>query len=99
MSTEDCKDNNSSASCVNGHLLPSMLSRKALLSFFGEYNQGKFVLDIILRISVTTLISYPGENDLQVQVATPLLSSCNIFITLSKICFTYCCPGEKRIKS
>jgi hypothetical protein len=43
-------------------------SRKALLSFFGETYQGKFVLDIIVRISVTTLLSYPGEKDLQVQV-------------------------------
>ncbi|CAK7341133.1 unnamed protein product [Dovyalis caffra] len=27
--------------------------------------EGKFVLDIIVRISVTTLLSYPGEKDLQ----------------------------------
>ncbi|CAI9759869.1 unnamed protein product [Fraxinus pennsylvanica] len=40
-------------------------SKNALLSFFGEYNQGKLVLDIIIRISLTTLVSYPGEKDLQ----------------------------------
>ncbi|KAK2968305.1 hypothetical protein RJ640_016237 [Escallonia rubra] len=33
--------------------------------FFGEDNQGKAVLDIIVRISTTTLVSYPGEKDLQ----------------------------------
>lgn len=41
-------------------------SKNALLRFFGEYNQGKLVLDIIIRISLTTLVSYPGEKDLQV---------------------------------
>ncbi|GAB2277628.1 hypothetical protein Dimus_012336 [Dionaea muscipula] len=41
-------------------------SRKAMLQFFGERNQGKYVLDVIVRISITALISYPGEKDLQV---------------------------------
>lgn len=41
-------------------------STNALLSFFGENNQGKVVLDIIIRISLSTLVSYPGEKDLQV---------------------------------
>ncbi|XP_034224433.1 exportin-4 isoform X2 [Prunus dulcis] len=40
-------------------------SRNILLKFFGEHNQGKFVLDIIVRISLTALMSYPGEKDLQ----------------------------------
>ncbi|KAJ8760582.1 hypothetical protein K2173_015249 [Erythroxylum novogranatense] len=48
-------------------------SRKALLSFFGEHNQGKVVLDIIVRISVTTLMSYPGEKDLQALTCYQLL--------------------------
>ncbi|KAK8698165.1 hypothetical protein V6N13_114291 [Hibiscus sabdariffa] len=43
----------------------SVNSKKALLSFFGEHNQGQVVLDIIVRISVMTLVSYPGEKDLQ----------------------------------
>ncbi|XP_021863776.1 uncharacterized protein [Spinacia oleracea] len=40
-------------------------SKKALLDFFGGHNQGKHALDVIVRISMTTLISYPGEKDLQ----------------------------------
>lgn len=43
-------------------------SRKVLLGFFGQHNQGKLVLDIIVRISMTALVSYPGEKDLQVCV-------------------------------
>ncbi|KAG4189287.1 hypothetical protein ERO13_A08G217300v2 [Gossypium hirsutum] len=43
----------------------SINSRKALLSFFGEHNQGQVVLNIIVRISTMTLMSYPGEKDLQ----------------------------------
>ncbi|CAN0830600.1 xpo4 [Linum grandiflorum] len=53
------------------HLLQN--SRKTLLSFFGEYNQGKIVLDIIVRVSVTTLTSYPGEKDLQALTCSQLL--------------------------
>lgn len=37
-----------------------------LLSFYGENNQGKVVLDIIIRISSSIFVSYPGEKDLQV---------------------------------
>jgi hypothetical protein len=48
------------------HQLQSLQSRKVLLSFFGEHNQGKLVLDIVIRVSITTLMSYPGEKDLQV---------------------------------
>lgn len=43
-------------------------SKKTLLCFFGEHNQGKLVLDIIVRIAFITLTSYPGEKDLQVWV-------------------------------
>jgi hypothetical protein len=43
-------------------------SKKVLLSFFGEHNQGRVILDIIVRISLITLTSYPGEKDLQVCV-------------------------------
>ncbi|XVF57114.1 hypothetical protein PTKIN_Ptkin06aG0177700 [Pterospermum kingtungense] len=43
----------------------SVHSKKALLSFFGEHNQGKIVLNIIVHISMMTLMSYPGEKDLQ----------------------------------
>ncbi|CAL1382927.1 unnamed protein product [Linum trigynum] len=53
------------------HLLQN--SRKTLLSFFGEYNQGKSILDIIVRVSVTTLLSYPGEKNLQALTCFQLL--------------------------
>ncbi|XVF06407.1 hypothetical protein REPUB_Repub06bG0046100 [Reevesia pubescens] len=43
----------------------SIHSKKALLSFFGEHNQGQIVLGIIVNISIMTLMSYPGEKDLQ----------------------------------
>lgn len=39
--------------------------KNALRSFYGENNQGKVVLDIIIRISSSTFVSYPGEKDLQ----------------------------------
>lgn len=52
----------------DGGYLPEQLqhSKKVLLDFFGELNKGKSVLDLIVRISITALISYPGEKDLQV---------------------------------
>ncbi|KAH7867446.1 hypothetical protein Vadar_033517 [Vaccinium darrowii] len=54
------------------HLQPQY-SRKAWLTFFGEDNQGKLVLDIIVRISKATLVSYPGEKDLQALTCYQLL--------------------------
>ncbi|GAB4836093.1 hypothetical protein Ancab_001010 [Ancistrocladus abbreviatus] len=51
----------------------SQQSRKALSEFFEEHNQGKHVLDVIVRISMTTLISYPGEKDLQELTCRQLL--------------------------
>ncbi|XP_025983755.1 exportin-4 isoform X2 [Glycine max] len=50
-------------------------SKKALLCFFGEHNQGKLVLDIIVRISFIALTSYPGEKDLQGLTCYQLLHS------------------------
>ncbi|ONH94485.1 hypothetical protein PRUPE_7G018700 [Prunus persica] len=50
-------------------------SRNILLKFFGEHNQGKFVLDIIVRISLTALMSYPGEKDLQALTCFQLLNA------------------------
>ncbi|PIN24345.1 hypothetical protein CDL12_02877 [Handroanthus impetiginosus] len=50
----------------NNNQLLSKTSTNALLSFFGENNQGKVVLDIIIRISLTALNSYSGERELQV---------------------------------
>ncbi|KAL2942733.1 Exportin-4 [Bienertia sinuspersici] len=48
-------------------------SKTVLLDYFGEHNQGKFVLDLIVRVSMTTLVSYPGEKDLQE------LTCCHLF--------------------
>ncbi|XP_011091499.1 exportin-4 isoform X1 [Sesamum indicum] len=45
----------------------------ALVSFFGENDQGKAVLDVIIRISLSTLVSYPGEKDLQALTCCQLL--------------------------
>ncbi|GLT76967.1 hypothetical protein SLA2020_485980 [Shorea laevis] len=75
MSPKETKDSNYSFSHNYEHQHQSLLSRKAMLSFFGEHNQGKAVLDIMVRISVTTLMSYPGENDLQGLTCHQLLHS------------------------
>ncbi|XP_057550159.1 uncharacterized protein LOC130828285 isoform X1 [Amaranthus tricolor] len=40
-------------------------SKKIVLDYFGELSKGKYVLDLIVRISMITLISYPGEKYLQ----------------------------------
>lgn len=45
-------------------------SKKVLLSFAGQHSQGETILDTIIRISMTTLTSYPGENELQVHPLT-----------------------------
>ncbi|XP_076931070.1 uncharacterized protein LOC143596096 isoform X2 [Bidens hawaiensis] len=54
-------------------LLQMQQSRKALLSFSSEHTQGKNLLDIIVRISLTTLVSYAGEKDLQAFTCFQLL--------------------------
>ncbi|XP_022158370.1 exportin-4 isoform X3 [Momordica charantia] len=48
-------------------------TRKVLYSFFGEHGQGLPILDIIVRISATTLLSYPGEKDLHALTCNQLL--------------------------
>lgn len=68
MPFEEIRDGYSNFGHDYEHQLQSLLSRKALLSFFGEHNQGKLVLDIIVRVAITTLVSYPGEKDLQVNI-------------------------------
>jgi len=67
MPLEEFRDSSTNLCHDTGYQHQSSTSRKALLSFFGEHNQGKPVLDIIVRISMTTLVSYPGEKDLQVR--------------------------------
>lgn len=43
------------------------------LSLFGEHSQGKHILDIFVRLAMTTLVSYPGEKDLQALTCYQLL--------------------------
>ncbi|XP_021888651.1 exportin-4 isoform X1 [Carica papaya] len=62
----------------------SLHSGKALLDFFSEHNQGKPVLDIVVRISLTSLISYPGEKDLQALTCYQLLHA---LVRRKNICF------------
>lgn len=57
----------------NGQLPGSQLSKKILYSFAGEHNQGGVVLDVIVRICIVTLTSYPGENELQALTCQKLL--------------------------
>ncbi|KAM0005333.1 putative armadillo-like helical, exportin [Helianthus debilis subsp. tardiflorus] len=70
-------------------LLQMQRSRQALLSFSAEHTQGKNLLNIIVRISLTTLISYAGEKDLQALTCYQLLgglvrrkSICTHLVTL-----------------
>jgi hypothetical protein len=56
---------------LGSNKLQSLPSRACLFTYFNEHNQGKFVLDIIVRISLTSLTSYPGEKDLQVVIFCP----------------------------
>ncbi|XP_077228966.1 exportin-4 protein isoform X2 [Tasmannia lanceolata] len=75
MPLETRRGHNCTPAHEDEQLLKSHLHRKALLNFCGEHNQGKRVLDIIVRISTTTLISYAGENDLQALTCYQLLPS------------------------
>ncbi|GAV82986.1 LOW QUALITY PROTEIN: JmjC domain-containing protein/JmjN domain-containing protein/zf-C5HC2 domain-containing protein/FYRN domain-containing protein/FYRC domain-containing protein/CRM1_C domain-containing protein [Cephalotus follicularis] len=84
MAFEEVIDNNYNSGRDYENQLQSRNSIKALHSFFGEYNQGKLVLDIVVRVSMTTLISYPGENDLQVLTCCQLLHT---LVRRKNICF------------
>ncbi|XP_020259813.1 exportin-4 isoform X1 [Asparagus officinalis] len=53
----------------------SQISKKILHSFAGEHNQGGVVLDVIVRICMVSLTSYPGENDLQALTCQKLLKA------------------------
>lgn len=54
--------------------LLSELSTNSLHSFCGENDHGKAVLNIIIRISLSIFVSYPGEKNLQVSSLTSLYS-------------------------
>lgn len=68
-SAESISNNNRS---VHDHDLQLQQSRLCC-SFCCDSTQGKLVLDLIIRISMTTLISYPGEKELQVLTCQQLL--------------------------
>ncbi|EOA32553.1 hypothetical protein CARUB_v10015843mg [Capsella rubella] len=76
MLVEDCN--------LGSNQLQSLPSRACLFTFFNEHNQGKFVLDIIVRISLTSLMSYPGEKDLQELICFQLLHA---LVRRRNICF------------
>ncbi|ESQ49637.1 hypothetical protein EUTSA_v10019943mg [Eutrema salsugineum] len=69
---------------LGSNQLQSLPSRACLFTFFNEHNQGKFVLDIIVRISLTSLMSYPGEKDLQELTCFQLLHA---LVRRRNICF------------
>ncbi|XP_038877264.1 exportin-4 [Benincasa hispida] len=48
-------------------------TKKVIYSFFGERGQGIPILDIIIRISATSLLSYPGEKGLHALTCNQLL--------------------------
>lgn len=48
-------------------------SKRILMNFAGQNKQGELILDIIVRTSITTLASFPGENELHVCSSTSLI--------------------------
>ncbi|KAA8534673.1 hypothetical protein F0562_032190 [Nyssa sinensis] len=73
MPLEDNRDNNGSSDNIHDYQPQSQNSKTAFLCFFGEHNMGKLVLDVIVRISTMTLVSYQGEKDLQALTCYQLL--------------------------
>ncbi|PKA65100.1 hypothetical protein AXF42_Ash013221 [Apostasia shenzhenica] len=54
-------------------ILGTESSKKILVTFAGEHKKGEIVLDIIIRIIITALTSYPGENELLALTCQKLL--------------------------
>lgn len=80
MPPDESKENASSDNHKAKH------HQKVLLNFCGEDNQGKAVLDLIIRIVMVALISYPGERDLQVcrhNSITPIIQNVHMFALAS----------------
>lgn len=69
----------------------SQHTRKVIYSFFGEHDQGIPILDIIIRISATTLLSYPGEKDLHVWVSSSIFSAASIRLNFSWLVIIVMC--------
>ncbi|XP_031395904.1 exportin-4 isoform X3 [Punica granatum] len=72
MSLEETHDRNDDSLLSRGHQLPQN-SRKTVANYFSEYSYGKFVLGTIVRVSIITFTSYPGENYLQGMTCYQLL--------------------------
>lgn len=68
----------------NGQQDGSRLSKVFLYSFAGEHNQGGAVLDIVVRICIIALTSYPGENELQALACQKLLVA---LVRRKNVCF------------
>lgn len=75
MSPEESQDSSYSSKADNRHQVLSTGSWRTVLRYFNEYDHGKTVLDIIIRVAIATFMYYPGEKFLQVQSLVKLLSS------------------------
>nr|XP_027104621.1 exportin-4-like isoform X1 [Coffea arabica] len=73
MPHEESKGNNLTIDNFKERQPESELSKKMLFSVFGDNDQGKFVLDVIVRIATVSLVSYPGEKNLQELTCNQLL--------------------------
>ncbi|KAL8130523.1 hypothetical protein V2J09_019678 [Rumex salicifolius] len=57
--------------------------RKSSFGFFEEHNQGKFILNSIVQISISAMMSYPGEKNLQELTCRQLL---HVLVRRKEIC-------------
>ena len=69
----------------------SQHTRKVIYSFFGEHGQGIPILDIIICIAATTLLSYPGEKDLHVWVSSSIFNAAWILLNFSSLVIIVVC--------
>ncbi|XP_030472181.1 uncharacterized protein LOC115690086 isoform X2 [Syzygium oleosum] len=65
MSPEESQDSSYSSKADNRHQVQSTGSGRTVLRYFNEYDHGKTVLDIIIRVAIATFMYYPGEKFLQ----------------------------------
>lgn len=84
MSLEEIHNKNDDSLPCGRHQPQLRDSGKTVASYFSEYNYGKFVLDTIVRISIITFTSYPGENYLQVLVPNIVLDQV-VYIEMIKL--------------
>ncbi|CAI9091488.1 OLC1v1026537C1 [Oldenlandia corymbosa var. corymbosa] len=65
LTPQEVKGSNSTSDISKEALQESEKSKKIMLRVFGEYDKGKYILDVIVRVATTVLVSYPFEKDLQ----------------------------------